>query len=159
MSENKEWANNENINVNAPATIAMDEDERFIADLTSNRITQYCSMSPKNEDDEKVLFNAMNNPEKRIGDCINETIVIRDVFCEVVQCVNRDTGETNMCPRVVIIDDKGVGYQAVSVGIFSALKKIFVVKGGLPDTWKKPVKVKVQQITKGDRKMLTFNMV
>lgn len=140
------------------ALAAMDEDERFIMDLTAERKTQFCSMVPKNEDEEIVLFNAMNNPEKRIGDCINMTINVKHVFCEVVTCVNRETGETNMCPRIVLIDTDGVGYQAVSLGVFSALKKIFAIKGS-PTTWKKPVKLQVVQITKGDRKLLTFNMV
>ena len=62
----------------------MDEDERFIMDLTAERKTQFCSMIPKNEDEEVILFNAMNNPEKRIGDCINMTINVKHVFCEVV---------------------------------------------------------------------------
>lgn len=140
------------------AFVAMDEDERFIMDLTAERKTQFCSMIPKNEDEEIVLFNAMNNPEKRIGDCINMTINVKHVFCEVVTCVNRETGETNMCPRIVLIDTDGVGYQAVSLGVFSALKKIFAIKGS-PTIWKKPVKLQVVQITKGDRKLLTFNMV
>lgn len=140
------------------ALTAMDDDERFIMDLTAERKTQFCSMIPKNEDEEIVLFNAMNNPGKRIGDCINMTINVKHVFCEVVTCVNRETGETNMCPRIVLIDTDGVGYQAVSLGVFSALKKIFAIKGS-PTTWKKPVKLQVIQITKGDRKLLTFNMV
>lgn len=140
------------------ALAVMDEDERFIMDLTAERKTQFCSMVPKNEDEEIVLFNAMNNPEKRIGDCINMEINVKHVFCEVVTCVNRETGETNMCPRIVLIDTDGVGYQAVSLGVFSALKKIIAIKGS-PTTWKKPVKLQVIQITKGDRKILTFNMV
>lgn len=140
------------------ALTVMDEDERFIMDLTAERKTQFCSMIPKNEDEEIVLFNAMNNPEKRIGDCINMTINVKHVFCEVVTCVNRETNEASMCPRIVLIDTDGVGYQAVSLGVFSALKKIFAIKGS-PTTWKKPVKLQVVQITKGDRKLLTFNMV
>lgn len=140
------------------ALAVMDEDERFIMDLTAERKTQFCSMIPKNEDEEVVLFNAMNNPEKRIGDCINMTINVKHVFCEVVTCVNRETGESNLCPRIVLIDTDGVGYQAVSLGVFSALKKIFAIKGD-PTTWKKPVKLQVVQITKGERKILTFNMV
>ena len=139
-------------------SVVMEEDERFIMDLTAERKVQYCSMKPKNEDEEIVLFNAMNNPEKRIGDCINMTIEVRHVFCEVVTCINRETGESNLCPRIVLIDKDGIGYQAVSLGVFSALKKIFGIKGN-PGTWKKAVKLQVVQITKGDRKLLTFNMV
>jgi hypothetical protein len=80
----------------------------------------------------------------------------KDVFCEVVTCKNPETGESNECPRIVIIDDKGVGYQAVSLGVFSALKKVFQVFG-VP-TWKKPIALKVVQVTKGQNKILTFDI-
>lgn len=142
----------------ALAPITMDEDEKFIMDLTSERKVQFCSMIPKNEDEEIILYNAMNNPEKRLGDCINLTIEVKHVYCEAVTCINRETGDENVCPRIVLIDKDGVGYQAVSIGVYSAIKKIFAVKGN-PTTWKKPVKLQVCQITKGDRKLLTFNMV
>lgn len=143
---------------NETGLMTMQEDERFIMDLTAERKVQFCSMVPKNEDEEITLFNAMNNPEKRIGDCINLTIEVKHVFCEVVTCINRETGESNICPRIVLIDKDGVGYQAVSMGIYSALKKIISIKGN-PASWKKPVKLQVVQVTKGDRKLLTFNLV
>jgi hypothetical protein len=143
---------------NETGLMTVQEDERFIMDLTAERKVQFCSMVPKNEDEEIILFNAMNNPEKRIGDCINLTIEVKHVFCEVVTCINRETGESNICPRIVLIDKDGVGYQAVSMGIYSALKKIISIKGN-PANWKKPVKLQVAQITKGDRKLLTFNLV
>lgn len=143
---------------NETGLMTMQEDERFIMDLTAERKVQFCSMVPKNEDEEIILFNAMNNPEKRIGDCINLTIEVKHVFCEVVTCINRETGESNICPRIVLIDKDGVGYQAVSMGIYSALKKIISIKGN-PANWKKPVKLQINQITKGDRKLLTFNLV
>ena len=72
--------------------------------------------------------------------------------------VNRESGEESVCPRIVLIDKDGVGYQAVSMGIYSAIKKLMTIKGN-PATWKKPVKLKVTQVTKGDRKLLTLNMV
>lgn len=120
---------------------------------TDNKI--FCSMKPKNEDEEVILYNAMNNPEKRLSDCINMVISVKDVFCEIVQCKREDQVEN--VPRVVLIDDKGVGYQCVSLGVFSALRKMFAIKG-FPDNWPKPLKVRVVQITKGERKMLTLEM-
>ena len=103
-----------------------------------------------------MLFKAMNNTEKRIGDCINMTINAKDLFCEVVNCINQQTGEVQVCPRIVIIDDKGVGYQAVSLGVYSAIKKIIQVFGA--PSWETPLPLVVKQITKGDRKLLTFDV-
>lgn len=145
-------------NTTAVAQLTMDEDEKFIMDLTSERKVQFCSMTPKNEDEEIVLYNAMNAPEKRVGDCINMIIEVKHIYCEVVTCVNRETGEESVCPRIVLIDKDGVGYQAVSMGLYSAVKKLMTIKGN-PANWKKPVKLKVTQVTKGDRKLLTLNMV
>lgn len=135
--------------------IFADEGYSVAVDLTSAQ-TQFCSMSAETQEEKAKLYNAMNNPEKRIGDCINMTINAKDLYIEVVNCTNEETGEITACPRIVIIDDEGVGYQAVSVGIFSALKKVVQVFGA--PTWETPVKLKVQQITKGARKMLTLNV-
>jgi hypothetical protein len=138
------------------APIAMDDNAAFLANLTTAK-PSFCSMHGDTPEDKKRIYNAMNNPDKRLGDCINETIEAKDVFVEVVECVNKETGEMQNCPRVVLVDVKGCAYQCVSVGIFSALSKIFRVYG-VP-TWEKPIKLKVKQITKSDRKLLTLEAV
>lgn len=140
------------------AVAIYDDNEKMIAELNSERNVQYCSLKPKTEDDEILLFNVMNNPKYRLKDFINKTITVKDVFCEIVQCVNKETGEVNSAPRIVLIDEKGDGYQCVSLGIFSAIKKIFNVKGE-PSMWEKPIHLEVKQITKGVNSMLTLNMV
>lgn len=133
------------------------EDEGFSVsvDLTSAQ-TQFCSMKAESHEDKAKLFNAMNNPDKRLADCINMTIPVKDLYIEIVNCTNEETGEVNACPRIVLIDDKGTSYQAVSIGIYSALKKAIQVFGA--PTWKNSVKMEVKQITKGSKKMLTLNV-
>lgn len=126
----------------------------IVADLTS-ATTAFCSMAMNTEEEKSAVFNAMNNPDERLADFINKTISIKDVYIEIVECTNTETGVATTCPRVVIIDEKGKTYQCVSVGIYSALKKIFMI-WGTPDAWEKPVKVEVKQITKGVRNMLTL---
>lgn len=147
---------NEHDNSDTPtAVMTMDDNKNFVADLTS-RQTTFCSLKANTLKEKAMLFKAMNNPANRIGDCINMTINAKDLFCEVVNCVNQQTGEVEACPRIVIIDDKGVGYQAVSLGVYSAIKKIIQVFG-VP-TWETPLPLVVKQITKGERKLLTFDV-
>jgi hypothetical protein len=134
-----------------------DDGQHFIQNLTARNIS-FCSMKPKNEDEEIILFNAMNNPENRIKDCIGETINVKDVFVEVVFPENEVTHEKNACPRIVLIDDKGIGYQAVSLGVYSAVKKC-LDSFGTPDTWKNPKQFKIKQISKGTRSLLTLEAV
>ena len=124
-------------------------------DMTS-RQTSFSSLSATTDEEKADLFNAINNPEKRLADCINMTIMAKDLFIEVVNCTNEESGEVTACPRIVIIDDKGVSYQAVSLGIYSALKKVIQIFGA--PTWANPIALEVKQVTKGTRKMLTLNI-
>ena len=61
---------NELANVNN--AIAIDGAD-FIGNLTS-RTTMFCSMKAETAEQKAAFFNAMNNPEKRLGDCINSII-------------------------------------------------------------------------------------
>ena len=133
------------------------DDEGFSVtmDLTSAQ-TQFCSMKADTDDDKMVMFNAMNNPDKRLSDCINMKIMAKDLYIEVVNCTNEETGEITACPRIVIIDAENVSYQCVSVGIYSALKKVIQVFG--TPTWHNPIPLEIKQVTKGARKMLTLNV-
>ena len=137
-------------------TVFADEGFNLVADMTTAK-TQFCSMTAEDDKAKAQLFNAMNNPDERLADCINKQIKAKDLYVEVVNCTNEETGEVTACPRIVIIDDKGKSYQAVSIGIYSALKKVIQVFGA--PTWEKPVVLEVKQITKGSRKMLTLNIV
>lgn len=131
----------------------------FIGELTS-REAVFCSMTPKDDKERTQLFNAMNNPEKRLADEINMTIMAKDLYCEVVTVnhVDESTGEVvpQQLPRIVIIDDKGVGHQCVSIGIYSAIKKIIAMFGA--PTWEKPLALKIKNVSKGTRNMLTLEM-
>lgn len=116
----------------------------------------FCSLKAETPEEKATLFRIMNSPEKRISDCINQTILVKDVYCEVVQVTNKETGEVNKCPRVVLVDKDGIGYQSVSFGIYGSLKKLFQVYG-VP-TWNDPVPVKVIQISREKNKILTLTI-
>jgi hypothetical protein len=129
----------------------------MIKRYVTTRQTSYCSLKATTEADKKVLFNAMNNPEFRLSDFINKTLSVKDVFVDVVGCVDKETGEIQPCPRIVLIDEKGSGYACVSLCVYGSIKKIFTVFG-VPSTWKTPLKVEVKQLTKGEKKMLTLTV-
>lgn len=145
-----------NQNENTAVTVYNEDGFNLVADMTTAK-TQFCSMVAKTNEEKAKLFNAMNNPDKRLADCINMEIKAKDLYVEVVNCTNEETGEVTACPRMVIIDVDGVSYQAVSVGIYSALKKMIQIYGA--PTWTQPVRMRVKQITKGTRKMLTLDVI
>lgn len=129
----------------------------FVVDLTTASNT-FCSMEAKTDNDKKALFKAANNPDKRISDMINMKIKVKDIYVETVMVKDRnDDTIMRPAPRIVLIDEQKVSYQCVSVGMLGALKKLIAIYG-LP-TWDKPIEIEIKQITKGDRSLLTFNVV
>lgn len=114
----------------------------------------YCSIVAESFEDKAKIFNAMSSPDERLRNHINEIIKIRDVYCEIVACTNKKTGETSEAPRIVLIDTEGKSYQCVSTGIFNSLKRLFTVFG-MP-TWENGVPCKVKQVSNGERQILTL---
>ncbi len=137
--------------------IRNEEDQNFIADLTGEHVCSYCSFTPETIEQKAHLYNLMSEPEFRIGDCINKIINVQHVYVESVPCTNVETGEVRMCPRVILIDNEGHGYQSVSVGVFSSVKRIFAMFGE-PAYWEKPIPIEIKQVTKGKNKMLTLKV-
>lgn len=125
-------------------------------ELSEDTQSVFCSVQGGTRADRAKVYNAMNNPAHRVGDFINQKILVKDVLCEVIELVDEDTGELKQCPRVVLIDENGESYQAVSTGIFNAVKKAIAVFGA--PTWDEPLSIVIKQIAFGKNQMLTFDV-
>lgn len=130
--------------------------ETSLASTLTGAVSSYTSLKADTSKDKKILFNVMNTPQFRLSDCINTTIKVTDVYCEMVDVVNEETGEMSNMPRVVLVDKDGNGYQAVSKGVFNALKKIFMVFG--EPHWEGGIDLKIKQIKKGTYNILTLEV-
>lgn len=115
----------------------------------------YTSINLDAPENKAKLFKAMNNPDERIADMINKEIKVTDIFCEMIECTNED-GNVTICPRVVLIDEKGKSYYAVSTGIYNSVKKLIAIFG-VP-TWNPAITIIPKQISKKDRKILTLDV-
>lgn len=138
----------------------------YIGELTS-ATQSFCSMQAETKEEKKVLFNAMNSPDGRVSDLINKVIRVRDIYCETVVLTEKNdagkpmTDENGVVkertmPRIVLITDDGKSYQCVSVGIYSAVKKLIMLFG--PPTWEEPIELEIKQVKKGKLQMLTLNL-
>lgn len=114
------------------------EGTSLVADLTTAEVS-FCSMIAETLDEKKALFTAMNNPTKKLDECVNMTIMAKDVYAESLQFVDEKTGEIQPGVRIVIIDTEGNSYGCCAMGVFSALKKLFKVFG-MP-TWEEGIAV------------------
>lgn len=135
------------------------ENEITLYNAVENELGQpYCSMQVTDEKSASMLFKAMNQPDDSLGDHINETIDVTNIFIQPVAMPNQETGEMNVVPRIVLFDVEGKTYVTISRGIYNALKNMCAIVG-TPETWKAPVTIKVGQRQIKERRMLTFDVV
>lgn len=143
MEENKELA-------------VVEERKEIGLSLMGEEKASFTSLKNETNEEKQILYKAMSNPDKRLGDCINTVIRAKDLFMEMVDMTNQETGEISTCPRIVIVDTNGVSYQSVSFGVFNALKRVITVFGN--PTWEEGIPLKVIQVTRGEKKMLSLDV-
>lgn len=125
-------------------------------ELSAETNDVFCSVTGGDRKARAMVFNAMNNPDHKVGDCINKVINVKDVLAEFIEVTNEETGELEPAPRVVLIDENGESYQAVSKGIFNAVKKAIATFGA--PTWDEPLPCLIKQVSLGKNQMLTFDI-
>lgn len=126
------------------------------AELSEQSTSTYCSIKGGDRATKAKLYNASNNPDHKVGDFINKSIKVKDVLVEAIDIVDEDSGKIERAPRVVLIDDKGKAYQAVSMGIFNAVKKAIQIFG--EPTWDEPIEFTVKQVSVKNGSMLTLDV-
>lgn len=127
-----------------------------IKELTQPESNAFCSIKEDTLEAKKLVYNASNNPTHKIDDYINKEIALKDVFVEIIELANENTGELEQAPRIVLIDDEGESYQCVSNGIFGSLKKLMAIFG--EPTWEDPIHVIVKQVKVKRGTMLTLEV-
>lgn len=125
-------------------------------ELSAEQTSMFCSIQGGTHESKVAVFNASNNPDHKVGDYINKVIVVKDVLAELIEVTNDETGEVEVTPRVVLIDVDGESYQAVSKGIFNALKKAIAIFGA--PTWDEGLPCLIKQVSVGKGSMLTFDV-
>lgn len=124
--------------------------------MSATGSSAYSSLKSGTRKEKAALYNAMSNPTHKVGDFINKTINVKDVYVEVIDVTNDETGETEQAPRIVLIDTDGVTYQAVSRGIFNSLSRLIRTFG--EPTWDEGLPCTVKQISLGKNQLLTLEI-
>lgn len=139
------------------ADVTSDLREYDVRELEGGNLAAFCSVQAETMEDKALVFNAANNPQHKVSDYINKKILVKDIYAETLELVNRETGEVEKAPRIVLIDANKEAYECVSVGMFSALKKLIATFG--EPTWEQPIPVVVKQEKVANGSMLTLSVV
>ena len=119
----------------------------------------YCSKKAETDEEKKELFNALESCDALLNDCVGQEIEMQDIYVEEKQVVDETTGELKNKYRSILFDVTGQTYATGSYGIYNVLKKIVGIYG-LPDSWEKPLKVKVTKRPIGNGKQsLTLTLI
>ena len=134
---------NQNVNVN--------EEKRELTLFSGIKQNVYCSKVAETEKEKKELFNALESCDALLNDCVGQEIEIKDIYVEEKQVMDDETGEIKTKYRTILFDENGQTYATGSYGIYNILKKIVQIYG-LPESWEKPLKVKVSKRPIGNGK-------
>lgn len=138
------------------ADVASDLLAYDVRELEGANLRAMCSIKAETAEEKALVFNAANNPQHKVADFINKKIMVKDIYAETLELVNKETGEVDKAPRIVLIDEAGEAYECVSVGMFSALKKLIATFG--EPTWEQPIPVVIKQEKVANGSMLTISV-
>lgn len=116
----------------------------------------FCSMRTGTAKEKAALYNATSNPTHKVGDYINKTIRVKDIYVEAIELEDDETHTVVTAPRIVLVDTDGDSYQAVSKGIFNSLVRLIHTFG--EPTWEEGLPLVVKQISLGKNQMLNLEI-
>lgn len=139
-----------------------DEGTKYVAAMNGEKKVAYSSINQAALSfKEKAKFvNLISGDAELISDHVNETILLKDIYMEIVDVTDTVTGELKKLPRQVLISEDGKAYTCSSPVFANKLAQM-VNNMGHPWEWEESVPVKFKQVKSkkdGNKKMLTFDI-
>ena len=128
----------------------------LIEEIDKSSANTYTSVEGTTNEEKKIIFNAMNQCDKRVSDCLNTTIYLKDLLIQKLDKVDEKTGEVSTKYRSVLIDKDGVTYASASHGLYLSLLKL-IKCFGTPNNWSEPIAIEVVEVEINKGK--TYNIV
>lgn len=131
-----------------------------IALFENNNRPFYCSVKTDSIEEKKKLFNALENCDLLLNNCVGEQIVMKDIYVEQYIDKKSEDEDGKVKYRTIIFAEDGKTYVSTSYGIYNILNKIFAIYG-TPDKWDKAgIAVEVAKRPVGNGKeMLTLKLI
>ena len=109
-------------------------------------------------EERKAYFRMINDGGEKLSTMINKQIDLVNVYGEMVDITDNETGEPMQAPRVVLSTADGNVYQAISGGILRSVEALIKVYGPAP--WSEPIPVIVKQRdTKNGHRVLVLDVI
>lgn len=129
----------------------------IVAMNTPGNSAIYSSIVGDSFEARKSIVNAMTTSEP-IDEHLGEVIRLANYVIQAVTLLD-DEGQSNVAPRVILIDEDGTAYHGTSVGLFSSLQNLSAILGE-PATWPEAVEIAVaREKTRKGFQVFTIRLV
>lgn len=95
----------------------------------SNERQMYSTFDIETKENKAKLFNATESADVLVNDCINQELILKDVYMERIPKINEETGEQEIHYRTILFDDKGQTYATGAYGVYNTVAKILTIYG------------------------------
>lgn len=95
----------------------------------SNERQMYSTFDVETKENKAKLFNATENADVLVNDCIGQKLVLKDVYMERIPVVDEETGEQKIKYRTILFDENGQTYATGAYGIYNTVSKILAIYG------------------------------
>lgn len=111
-----------------------------LASMSAGDVGVYSTFKGEDFDTRKKVLAALTDTAP-VSDHLGKTIKLANVIAQSVEVAD-DNGVLNESVRVVLVDEAGASYAALSDGLFRSIRNIFGILGE-PHQWPGPLPVKV----------------
>ena len=130
-----------------------------VALFEANNRPFFCSVKTDSIEDKKKLFNALENCDLLLNNCVGQKLTMKDIYVEQFIDKKDENEDGRVKYRTIIFADDGKTYVSTSYGIYNILNKIFAIYG-TPNKWEKGIAVEVAKRPLGNGKeMLTLKLI
>lgn len=90
-----------------------------------------------------------------VSENLNKSIKVAHIIVQKIEMADETTGELKPQPRIVLIDEGGTAYHAISGALYKSVENIIGIFGSDPAGWGGPIPIKIVQEGSGTRKYFT----
>lgn len=142
------------VNVYQPSDSLRNE----IAGMAEGKAGVYSSIKGQDFASKKQVVQAVTGSSP-LREHLGEVIRLRNFVVQAVPMENEQTKVIEDQPRVILIDEDGRSYHAISRVVLKDMQNITGILGQ-PDTWPEPVEIAVsEERSNGARRFMTINLV
>lgn len=150
----------ENLNSLTGEIVSIDQTARNIGDeivaIAHNNAAFYSSLKGDDPVTKLAVLAAMSNAVP-LADNLNKPLNVVNVLVQEVSLTNENTGQTELAPRITLIDADGTAYSATSIGVFSSIKQLLAVGESLLNKPEAPIAMFALEAGVKPKRYMTLN--